>query len=180
MARFILPAALFAVLVIFLAVGLSLDPSRVPSPLIGKAAPEFRLPALKDSEGEFSNEDLKGQVSLLNVWATWCVACRQEHPQLVELARTNELPIYGLNYKDERDKALQWLDEFGDPYAANAYDADGQVGIDWGVYGAPETFVVDADGVIRYKHIGPLTDRDINETILPLVRELRNSRGTQG
>lgn len=179
MYRFILPAALFAVLIVFLALGLNLDPSRVPSPLIGKPAPEFRLASVEDTQTEISNQELKGQVSLFNVWATWCVACRQEHPYLMSLARQNLLPIYGLNYKDERSKALQWLQEFGNPYVASAYDVEGRVGIDWGVYGAPETFVVDANGVIRYKYIGPLTESDFNQTILPIVQELRKTQVIQ-
>lgn len=173
MLRYLLPAVVFVVLVAFLAVGLSLDPSRVPSPLIGKPAPEFALPLLQDASNTFSNDDLKGEVSLVNVWATWCVACYEEHPVLVALAQSGQVPIYGLNFKDRRAAAMEWLREYGDPYAATAFDKDGRVAIDWGVYGAPETFVVDAQGIVRYKHIGPLTVEDVQQTILPLVNRLR-------
>lgn len=173
MIRYLLPATLFVVLVSFLAIGLNRDPSRVPSPLIDKPAPEFALPLLKDATETFSNRDLRGEVSLVNVWATWCGGCYQEHPVLVELARSRYVPIYGLNYKDQRAKAKVWLREYGDPYQAIAFDEEGRVAIDWGVYGAPETFVVDARGIIRYKHIGPLTVRALRSTILPLVDRLR-------
>ena len=173
MIRYLLPAALFGVLVVFLSVGLNRDPSTVPSPLIGKPAPAFTLPQLKDPAQTFTNHDLTGDVSLVNVWATWCAACYDEHPVLVELARSGQVPIYGLNLKDQRPAARRWLRELGDPYAAIAFDEDGRVAIDWGVYGAPETFVVDKQGIIRYKHIGPLTADVLTQTILPLVRRLR-------
>ncbi|MGI8738423.1 MAG: DsbE family thiol:disulfide interchange protein [Gammaproteobacteria bacterium] len=173
MIRYLLPAALFVVLVVFLGVGLNRDPSMVPSPLIDKPAPAFTLPLLKKPEQSFSNHDLTGDVSLVNVWATWCVACYDEHPVLVELARTGQVPIYGLNLKDQRPAARRWLRELGNPYSAIAFDKDGRVAIDWGVYGAPETFVVDSQGIIRYKHIGPLTGDVLTDTILPLVRRLR-------
>ncbi len=176
MIRYLFPAALFMVLVGFLAVGLNRDPSRVPSPLIDKPAPKFALPLLRNAEQTFSNRDLEGEVSLVNVWATWCGGCFQEHPVLVELAATRYVPIYGLNYKDERVKAKAWLRRYGDPYQAVAFDEDGRVAIDWGVYGAPETFVVDARGIVRYKHIGPLTAKDLQSTILPLVERLRVER----
>jgi cytochrome c biogenesis protein CcmG/thiol:disulfide interchange protein DsbE len=180
MIRYLLPAALFVVLVGFLAIGLNRDPSRVPSPLIDKPAPEFALPQLKDAGQTFSSRDLKGEVSLVNVWATWCGGCYQEHPVLVELAESRFVPIYGLNYKDERVKAKAWLRKYGDPYRAIAFDEDGRVAIDWGVYGAPETFVVDARGIVRYKHIGPLTTKDLQNTILPLVERLRVERWRAG
>ncbi|MBA2410035.1 MAG: DsbE family thiol:disulfide interchange protein [Gammaproteobacteria bacterium] len=173
MLRYLLPAALFAVLVVFLGLGLNRDPSMVPSPLIDKPAPAFSLPHLKHPAQRFTHRDLRGNVSLVNVWATWCVACYGEHPVLVALARSGQVPIYGLNLKDKRPAAIRWLRELGDPYAAIAFDADGRVAIDWGVYGAPETFVVDSGGIIRYKHIGPLTAEVLTETILPLVRRLR-------
>jgi cytochrome c biogenesis protein CcmG/thiol:disulfide interchange protein DsbE len=173
MFRYLLPASLFAVLLVFLAAGLYLDPSRVPSPLIDKPAPEFTLPLLKDPARTFSAQDLTGEVSLVNVWATWCGGCYEEHPVLVALARSKIVPIYGLNYKDQRAAANEWLKQYGDPYAAVAFDKDGQVAIDWGVYGAPETFVVDEQGIIRYKHIGPLTADDLQNTILPLLDRLR-------
>ena len=171
--RYLVPLAIFIVLVAFLYRGLSLDPKRVPSPLVGKPMPEFSLPRLKDPTATLSNNDLMGKVSILNIWATWCVSCRAEHEVLLLLAKTGKVDIYGLNYKDERDKAQQWLAQLGDPYIANAFDADGRVGIDWGVYGAPETFIMDRQGIIRHKHIGPLTVDSLNNEILPLIAELQ-------
>ena len=172
----LIPAIVFAVMAVLLAVGLNLNPREVPSPLIGKPAPTFELSRLKDPQATLGSADLTGRVSLLNVWATWCVSCRAEHKLLMALAQTGEVDIYGLNYKDERDAALRWLQVYGDPYVANAFDDDGRVGIDWGVYGTPETFVIDGDGVIRHKVIGPLSADIVNQRILPLVRQL-NSRG---
>jgi cytochrome c biogenesis protein CcmG/thiol:disulfide interchange protein DsbE len=172
MGRAWIPLGVFAVLVGFLFVGLKLDPREVPSPLIDKPAPDFSLPDLHDPDKTLSPADLRGTVWMLNVWASWCVSCRQEHPLLVELSGTGEVPIYGLDYKDKRPEALAWLDHFGNPYVASLMDADGRVGIDYGVYGVPETYVIDKQGTIRYKHIGPLTPRVIRETILPLVKEL--------
>lgn len=173
MLRYLLPVTVFALLLMVLTIGLNLDPTRIPSPLIGRPVPTFTLPLLADPTQSISSEELKGEVILLNVWATWCTGCYKEHPVLVALARTGSVPLYGLNYKDKRADALDWLDRYGDPYTANAVDADGRVAIDWGVYGAPETFVIDQHGIIRYKHIGPLSVDDIRETILPLVRRLR-------
>lgn len=172
MAR-MLPLAIFAVLLIFLGIGLKLDPREVPSPLIGKPAPAFSLAQVQDPGKTLSLENLKGQVSLLNVWASWCVSCRQEHPVLLELAKRGVVPIYGLNYKDEREQALAWLSRFGDPYTASAFDADGKTGLDWGVYGVPETFVIDRQGRIRYKHTGPVTEKALAEDLLPLVARLQ-------
>jgi len=171
--RYLVPLAIFFILVAFLYRGLSLDPKRVPSPLVGKPMPEFSLPRLKDPAATLSDSDLKGKVSVLNIWATWCVSCRAEHEVLLQLANTRSVDIYGLNYKDERAKAQQWLQQLGDPYVANAFDADGRTGIDWGVYGAPETFIMDKQGMIRHKHIGPLTVDALNSTILPLIAELQ-------
>ncbi len=171
MKRF-LPVIVFAVLVAFLAIGLKLDPREVPSPLVNKAAPAFKLPLLAQPEAMLTPADLRGKVWLLNVWASWCVSCRVEHPLLVELAKTGTVPIYGLNYKDKRLDAMQWLRERGDPYLQSLSDTDGRVGIDYGVYGVPETFVIDREGVIRYKQIGPLTPESLRDTILPLVRKL--------
>ena len=172
MKRYLLPLIVFAVLVGFLAVGLRLDPREVPSPLIDKPAPPFKLPRLDVPERALSLDDLKGKVWLLNVWASWCVACRVEHPLLVELAGTNSVPIYGLNYKDKRDDAMAWLSKHGNPYVASLSDAEGLVGIDFGVYGVPETFVIDKSGTIRLKHIGPITPDVLRDTILPLVKKL--------
>ena len=171
MKRF-LPVIVFAVLVAFLAIGLKLDPREVPSPLVNKAAPAFSLPLLAQPATTLTPQDLRGKVWLLNVWASWCVSCRVEHPLLVELAKTGTVALYGLNYKDKRDDAMQWLRERGDPYLQSISDADGRVGIDYGVYGVPETFVIDREGVIRYKQIGPLTPESLRDTILPLVRKL--------
>lgn len=175
MARFAIPLLVFGVLVVLFGVGLKLNPREVPSPFVGKPAPAFTLPRLDDPGSSVSEQDFRGQVSLLNVWASWCVACRQEHPLLNALAA--DLPIYGLNYKDTRDAALGWLSRFGNPYRLSAFDQTGRVGIDWGVYGVPETFVIDRQGVVRHKHIGPLTPQVIDETILPLVRRLRTEGG---
>ncbi|SFW15734.1 DsbE family thiol:disulfide interchange protein [Nitrosovibrio sp. Nv17] len=173
MTRFLLPLVAFIVLVGFLLVGLGLNPRQVPSPLIGKPAPEFQLEELHQPGKTIASRDNLGKVWLLNVWASWCVSCRDEHPVLVELARSGIVPVYGLNYKDERDLALQWLQQFGDPYAASARDPEGRMGIEYGVYGVPETYVIDKEGVIRYKQIGPVTVEALETKILPLVRELQ-------
>ena len=175
MARYLVPLGIFLVLVAFLYRGLSLDPKLVPSPLVGKPMPAFTLTRLQDPNATISDTDIKGKVALLNIWATWCVSCRAEHETLLELARTGKVDIYGLNYKDERAAAQQWLRQLGNPYVANAYDDTGRVGINWGVYGAPETFVIDSQGIIRHKHVGPLTTEVINEEILPLVAKLQTS-----
>jgi cytochrome c biogenesis protein CcmG, thiol:disulfide interchange protein DsbE len=172
MSRFLLPLSIFIVLAAFLGIGLRLNPREVPSPLIDKPAPAFRVAQLHDAGKTISPEDMRGKVWLLNVWASWCVACRQEHPILVELAKRNVVPIVGLNYKDGRDAAQQWLRELGDPYQVSAFDADGRIGIDYGVYGVPETFLIDRQGIIRYKHIGPVTPKAVEESILPKIREL--------
>lgn len=177
MIRFILPAAIFLAIVVVLALGLRRDPTMVPSPLIGKPAPEFSLPRLRSPEQTLSLGDLRGRVSLLNVWATWCVACRQEHETLLNIARSGQVPIYGLNWKDDRAAAVAWLDRLGDPYTATAVDADGAVCIDYGVYGAPETFVLSAEGRVAYKHIGPVDAQVWEETLLPLVRSLQGGSG---
>ena len=173
MKRFLVPLGIFIVLLLFLAVGLRLDPRKVPSPLIDKPAPAFTLPRLDDPQQHVSEKDLLGKVWLLNVWASWCVSCREEHPVLVEFAKKNIVPIYGLNYKDERKDALAWLAQFGNPYTVSIMDADGRVGIDYGVYGVPETYVIDKQGVIRYKQIGPITPELLDAKILPLVRKLQ-------
>jgi cytochrome c biogenesis protein CcmG/thiol:disulfide interchange protein DsbE len=173
--RFLLPLGVFVVLVGFLYVGLFRDPREVPSPLVDKPAPAFRLAQLDDTGKQLSPADLKGQVWLLNVWASWCVSCRVEHPLLVQLAKADIVPVIGLNYKDTIPLGRAWLRDNGDPYKVSVVDADGRVGIDWGVYGVPETFVVDKNGVIRYKQIGPITPESLQQKILPLVRELQKS-----
>jgi cytochrome c biogenesis protein CcmG, thiol:disulfide interchange protein DsbE len=172
MTRFLLPLALFILLVGFLAVGLNRDPHEVPSPLVGKPAPAFKLPQLADPQKTFSPADMKGKVWLLNVWASWCVSCRQEHPLLVELARAQAAPLIGMDYKDQREDAQQTLRQAGNPYDLSAVDVDGRVGIDYGVYGVPETYVIDKEGVIRYKQIGPITPEGLEKKILPLIAEL--------
>ena len=175
MKRYLLPLVVFVVMAGFLAIGLKLDPREVPSPLIGKPAPAFDLPQLATPEQRLAAKDLRGQVWLLNVWASWCVACRQEHPLLVELSKSGQVKLYGLNYKDKRDDALRWLANFGDPYLKSISDTDGLVGIDYGVYGVPETFVIDKQGVIRYKQIGPVTAESLRDTLLPLVAKLEQT-----
>lgn len=175
MKRYLLPLVVFVVMAGFLAIGLKLDPREVPSPLIGKPAPAFDLPQLAAPDQRLAAKDLRGQVWLLNVWASWCVACRQEHPLLVEVAKTGQLKLYGLNYKDKRDDALGWLDRYGNPYLQSVSDTDGLVGIDYGVYGVPETFVIDKQGIIRYKQIGPVTPEALRDKLLPLVAQLEQA-----
>ena len=170
--KFLVPLAVFLLLAVFLAIGLTRDPREVPSPFIGKPAPGFALAELREAGRTFKPEDMKGKVWLLNVWASWCVSCRVEHPLLVDMSRKGLVPIVGLNYKDKRDEGLQWLTRHGDPYMLSAFDVEGRVGIDYGVYGVPETFVIDKQGVIRYKQIGPITPEAMEKTILPLIRKL--------
>jgi len=175
MTRFAIPIAIFVALVALLGVGLKLDPREVPSPLIGKPAPHFELPQLRETTKTFTERDMRGKVWMLNVWASWCVSCRAEHPVLLDLAASGTVPIYGLNYKDKREDGLAWLKGMGDPYTLSIYDFDGRVGIDYGVYAVPETYVIDKAGVIRYKRIGPLTPQIVKEKVLPLVRELERA-----
>jgi cytochrome c biogenesis protein CcmG/thiol:disulfide interchange protein DsbE len=172
-AKFLIPLLLFIILVGFLAVGLNRDPQEIPSPLVGKQAPAFELPQLADPKKNFSPESMKGQPWILNVWASWCVACREEHPVLVELGKLQVAPIIGLDYKDKREDAMTMLALQGNPYLLSAFDANGRVGIDYGVYGVPETYVIDKAGVIRFKHIGPITMAVLNQKILPLLGELK-------
>ena len=196
MGRFLLPLSVFAVLAAFLYVGLGLNPREVPSPLIDKPAPTFKVPQLQNAAAAISPDDMKGQVWLLNVWASWCVSCRQEHPLLVEFAKRRIVPVVGLNYKEvkgdggietkgmapeqelslARERARQWLVQHGgDPYVVSAMDLDGKIGIDYGVYGVPETFLIDKQGVIRLKHIGPLTVDAIEKKILPKIKQLQGA-----
>jgi cytochrome c biogenesis protein CcmG, thiol:disulfide interchange protein DsbE len=170
--RYLWPLAVFIVMVGFLAVGLNRDPSLVPSPLVDKPAPAFELPRLEGGTA-FAPKEMLGQVWMFNVWASWCVACREEHPVLVQLAREQLLPIVGLNYKDQPGDASLWLRRHGNPYVLSAVDADGRVGIDYGVYGVPETYIIDKAGVIRFKQIGPVTREVVDSKIRPLVAELR-------
>ncbi|MCG8432495.1 MAG: DsbE family thiol:disulfide interchange protein [Gammaproteobacteria bacterium] len=171
--RFAIPLVTLLILVTFFWRGLYLNPGEVPSPLIGKPAPEFTLPTVRNPDVTFSHLNLREQPSIVNIWGTWCVGCRQEHDTLLTLASLTETPIYGINYKDDRDSAIEWLEKLGDPYAMSGFDVEGTVSIDWGVYGAPETFVLDKDGIIRFKHIGPLTPEIVQEDILPLLASLQ-------
>jgi cytochrome c biogenesis protein CcmG/thiol:disulfide interchange protein DsbE len=191
MNKFLWPLVGFIALVVLLAVGLNLNPRDVPSPLVGKPAANFSLPVL-GADRKFGPEDMKGKVWLLNVWASWCISCRQEHPILVELGRKNIVPVIGLNYKEvrgdgetdmaktdtasedklARQRATKWLTQHGDPYALSVLDLDGRVGIDYGVYGVPETYLIDKAGIIRMKHTGPVTPDDLQKKILPMVAEL--------
>lgn len=173
MKKTLIPLAVFIVLVVFLAIGLTRDPREIPSPLIGKPAPVFTAPVLDGGGAQFSAKDMQGKVWLLNTWASWCVACRQEHPLLVELAKAKILPIVGLDYKDQDAAGLQWLARYGNPYDISITDKDGRIGIDFGVYGVPESFLIDKTGLIRYKQIGPFTDEAIRDKLMPLVRELQ-------
>lgn len=172
MARSLIPLFLFIVLAGFLYVGLSMDPKEVPSVLIEKPAPEFTLPTLLFPSKQVSSGDFKGKAYLLSVWASWCVSCRQEHPVLMDLARDTDIPIFGLNYKDQRKDAVRWLNKYGNPYTVSGYDIKGRVGIDWGVYKVPETFVVGPKGIIHYKHLGPLSEEILDRDILPLIEKL--------
>lgn len=170
--KFWIPIGAFVVLTVVLGVGLTLDPKEVPSPLIGEPAPGFELARLSDPDSKFTPADMRGKVWLLNVWASWCVSCRAEHKVLERLAEQDLVPIVGLNYKDRPGDARQWLDNFGDPYFTSVMDPDGRVGIDWGVYGVPETFLIDQAGVIRYKHIGPVSFDALANILIPRIKSL--------
>ena len=174
MIRFALPLVVFVLMVGLLGYGLRLDPKKVPSPLIDKPAPEFTLSMLETPSRQLSTKDMSGQVWVLNVWASWCVSCRAEHEVITALANRKLVTVVGLNYKDEPADATRWLEQFGNPYATSVIDRDGRVGIDWGVYGVPETFVIGADGMIKYKHIGPVTHESLEQTILPMLKELKS------
>ena len=193
MKKVLIPLVLFMGLVAFLAIGLKRDPREIPSPLIGKPAPHFTLLTLEPGDRTFSPVDLQGQVWMLNVWATWCVACREEHPVLVAFADKNQVPIMGLSYKEiqpqdpaykapfeekiklARERSQIWLQRHGNPYVTSVMDLDGRVGINYGVYGVPETYVIDKTGVIRYKFVGAVTPALLAEKILPLITELNRS-----
>jgi cytochrome c biogenesis protein CcmG/thiol:disulfide interchange protein DsbE len=171
--RLLWTLGIFGALVILLAIGLTLKPREVPSPLIGKPAPAFELPLLHQPDKRFSSKEPLGEVWLFNVWASWCVGCREEHALLTQFAKSGLAPLFGLNYKDQREDALRWLKQYGDPYRASLYDPEGRVGIDYGVYGVPETYVVDRKGVIRFKHIGAVTPQVLAQKIIPLVEQLK-------
>jgi len=173
--KLLIPLAVFVVLAGFLFAGLWRDPREVPSPLIDKPAPAFSLAQLHAPEQTLGKEDMKGKVWLFNVWASWCVSCREEHPLLVALAKEKVVPIIGLDYKDAPADGKRWLADNGDPYDLSVVDRDGRVGIDYGVYGVPETFLIDKAGTIRYKQIGPITKESLEKKILPMIRELEKS-----
>ena len=173
MAKFLIPLALFLITVGFLFKGLFLDPHEVPSPLVGKPAPMFQAPVLGETGKTFNIEGMKGKVWLLNVWASWCAACREEHPLLIEMAKTGKIITYGLDYKDTDAEAQEVLTNMGNPYNKVLTDSDGKIGIDYGVYGVPETYLIDKQGVIRYKHTGPLTPEVLLKKIVPLLNELQ-------
>ncbi len=173
MLKYLTPLFLFIILAGFLSIGLKLNPKDIPSPLIGRPVPDFSLPLLHIPEKKLGSSNLKGRVWMLNVWASWCSACRSEHPLLNELAKQDAVPIIGLNYKDEPEDAKRWLKMLGNPYKASVMDQDGRTGIDFGVYGVPETFIIDKRGIIRHKHTGPVTAGDISDSLLPMVRELQ-------
>ena len=173
MKKALIPLAIFVVLVGFLFVGLFRDPREIPSPLIGKPAPQFTAPVLGSADQKFSSKDMLGKVWLLNTWASWCAPCEQEHPILVEFAKTHPLPIVGLNYKDRDGPAKQWLARLGNPFDASITDADGRIGIDFGNYGVPESYLIDKNGIIRYKQIGPITPEALATKIIPLIKELQ-------
>jgi cytochrome c biogenesis protein CcmG, thiol:disulfide interchange protein DsbE len=174
--KFALPALVLIAMVALFSRGLFLDPTTVPSPLIGKTAPAFSLPTLADAAQTITQAEFQGKVSMLNVWGSWCVACRDEHPVLMQFAAEHVIPIYGLDYKDERQAAQDMLAKQGDPYTAIAYDQSGDVAINWGVYGAPETFLLDKQGVIRKKYIGPLTPSLIRDDLMPRIQALETER----
>ena len=164
-----LPLLLVTIIFIFLQFGLSIDPHRLPSTLLDRPAPEFNLPELSNQRKHFTQNDFKGHYSLLNVWASWCNTCRMEHPVLLDIAMRENIKIYGLNYKDKRELAAQWLQDYGNPYTQSGYDPSGKVAMDWGVYGTPETYLIDPQGIVRYKHIGPMTQAVWKAEFLPLI-----------
>ncbi|MCP5146470.1 MAG: DsbE family thiol:disulfide interchange protein [Gammaproteobacteria bacterium] len=174
--KYILPVGIFAALIVVFTIGLNRDPTSFESPLLGKPAPAFTLPSLEDPSVTVTDSPLRNnEVTLFNVWATWCSGCYQEHPFLMELKRTSDVPIYSLNWNDERDAALKWLNQLGNPYAATAFDGDGRVAIDWGVYGAPETFLIDGRGNVIYKHIAPLTADVWEKEFLPRIAQAKGA-----
>jgi cytochrome c biogenesis protein CcmG/thiol:disulfide interchange protein DsbE len=177
MIRYLLPLGVFTALVLLLGAGLGLNPRLVPSPLVGKPLPDFAIATLRAPQQMLSHTDFSGKISLLNAWATWCVECRREHPVLVAIAGEGNVPIYGLNYKDQRPDALQWLQRLGDPYVASGFDGDGRVGLDLGVYGLPETFLVDEQGMIVHKHIGPISTEIWQSDFVPLIERLQSGSG---
>ncbi len=176
MSRFLLPIIVFAVMIPVFIIGLGRNKSELPSPLLNKKSPQFELPSLQEPDVTVGSADYAGDITLVNVWATWCAGCRTEHGYLMNLAARGEVPIFGLNWRDQRTPALSWLRQLGDPYVKTAYDEDGRVGIDWGVYGAPETFLLAADGTVLYKHISPMNEQVWTEEFLPRIQAARGSK----
>ena len=176
MLKYLIPLVVFFALVVLFILGLQNDPRLVPSPFIDKPLPDIHLPLLADPDISISSNDLKGEIFLLNIFATWCIPCRQEHPLLLDLANKNEIKIIGLNYKDDSLEALMWLDTLGNPYSIVLFDEDGSAGIDLGLYGVPETFVINQNAVVKYKHVGPLTEKVQTEIIIPLINELKTQQ----
>lgn len=173
MSRYLIPLIAFAILIPIFVIGLGKDPSRLPSPFINKPAPQFELPSLTDPTKTVGSASYENDMAILNVWATWCVGCRQEHPFLMQLAGTGEIPIYGLNWRDNFSEAQRFLQQLGNPYVDSGFDQDGRVGIDWGVYGAPETFLIGADGTVLFKQLGPLNRNLWEQNFVPLIEAAR-------
>ncbi len=176
MSRYLVPLVAFAILIAVLSVGLGHDPSRLPSPLLNKAAPQFDLPSLTDAAKTVGSANYENEMAIVNVWATWCVGCRQEHGFLMQLAESGTIPMYGLNWRDQRSEALRFLQQLGDPYIDSAYDESGRIGIDWGVYGAPETFLIGADGTVLFKQLGPLNWALWEQNFVPLIAAARDKQ----
>tara|TARA_B100001059_G_C17704679_1_gene512084 strand:+ start:73 stop:597 length:525 start_codon:yes stop_codon:yes gene_type:complete len=174
MNKFLLPLFAVVAMIPILIIGLNNDPSKLPSQFIGKPAPKFNLPMLSDRSRSISNIDLKGEISLLNIWATWCAGCRVEHSFLMELSKNKIIPIFAINWRDNHSEALRFLEELGDPYIASGFDEDGRAGIDWGVYGAPETFLINEDGIVIYRYTGPLNRESWEKEFAPLIAKLAN------
>jgi cytochrome c biogenesis protein CcmG/thiol:disulfide interchange protein DsbE len=174
---YLIPLAVFAVLAVYLAIGLTKDPRKLPSALVDKPAPAFTLPPLQDGQPGLSSDDLKGHTSILNVFASWCVPCKVEHPLWMEIVKQKIAPLYGIAWKDKRADAIAWLAELGNPYARIGHDPDNKVGIDWGVYGVPETYIIDRTGRIRYKHVGPMHAALWKSELLPLLQKLKAEEG---
>lgn len=173
--RYLVPIIALGILIPIFIAGLMRDPSELPSPYLGKPAPTFSLPSVEDPSVTVGSKDYEGRMVLVNVWATWCVGCRHEHEFLLTLAKQDDIPIYGLNWRDNREEALLWLQQLGNPYVASAFDADGKVGIDWGVYGAPETFLIGPDGTVLHKHLSPLTEEVWDRDFVPKIAAARGN-----
>lgn len=173
--KYLIPLIVFLTVAAFLFVGLGRDPSELPSALIEKTAPSFELPQLTGGAASFNSAELHGQIWVLNIWASWCGPCREEHPFITRLANETNIAVVGLNYKDQQENAKRWLQQFGNPFSVTVEDSAGRAGMDWGVYGVPETFIIDKKGMVRLKHVGPVTEADLEKTLLPLIQKLQDS-----